>query len=166
MSTKTLEQSSRQFAAIIVLMMVFLLCVLAWEFTGIFRQASAGAVFLLAQTFYWIPAFFYLWALWAIRLTFREIGAGVAFGPAVARGLRRVGLANLIGGGINLLIVPFLKMARADNAQQFELLASLDFDDALMWAYLMLVLLGISLLLLSRLITRAARYESESKEFF
>jgi hypothetical protein len=172
---KELERSSRRFATTTAVFAGLLLAVLAWEWSEVLREPSPGGRgFLLVQALYWTPAPFYLWALWAIRRTFRDIAAGAAFSPAVARGLRHLGLANVLGGALSLVMVPILKLARrGDHVAAMERLASIDFDDALMWTYLMLVFLGISLLLLSRLITRAVAFrarnealERELKEFF
>jgi hypothetical protein len=160
-----LERSSRRFATTTAVLGGLLLAVLAWEWSEVFREpSSAERGFLLVQALYWSPAPFYLWALWALRRTFRDVAAGAAFTPAVARALRRLGLANVVGGSLGLFMVPILKLARRGaHVAAMERLASIDFDDVLMWTYLMLIFMGITLLLLSRLMTRAVAFRARNE---
>jgi hypothetical protein len=104
----------------------------------------------------WLPVPFYLYALWAIRGVFRSLAAGGTFGPAIAAGCTRAGFALAIGGTLSAVGVP--NVMRVLHGQGGILV----FDVA----YLAVGVVGLALILLGRLLGRAASLEEELGGFF
>ena len=52
-----------------------------------------------------LPAFAYLWALWSVARALGDLGAGRTFHPTLARALRHVGAAVLVGSLIRVFAV-------------------------------------------------------------
>jgi hypothetical protein len=104
----------------------------------------------------WMPVPFYLYALWAIRGAFRGFAAGGTFGPAIAAGCTRAGFALAIGGTLSAVGVP--NVMRVLHGQGSVLV----FDVA----YLAVGVVGLAMILLGRLLSRAAAIEDELGGFF
>jgi Protein of unknown function (DUF2975) len=111
----------------------------------------------------WIPAFFYLYALWAIGRSFGAFARGGLFGAAMAKGCRRAGVALAIGAAASAVGVPNLMRLLA---QQGLILGSgrrfgsiMIFDTA----YLAVGVVGIALFLLGGLLERAAEVQQEAQ---
>ena len=102
----------------------------------------------------WLPSIFYLYSLWAIRSGFRAFAAGGVFGPAIADGCTRAGLALAIGATLSAVGVPNLFRLISGSG------AVLHFDPA----YLAVGVVGLALLLLGRLLRRAAALQRETAE--
>lgn len=104
----------------------------------------------------WLPVPCYLYALWAIRGGFRDFAAGGTFGPAIAQGCTRAGWALALGAALSAVGVP--------NAMRlvYGQGGLLQFDVA----YLAVGVVGLALILLGRLLARAARLEEELGGFF
>ena len=100
----------------------------------------------------WLPVPFYLYALWAIRGAFRSFALGGTFGPAIASGCTRAGFALAAGATLSALVVPNL-MRLVHGRGGF-----LTFDVA----YLAVGVVGLALILLGRLLARAAEVQSEA----
>lgn len=114
---------------------------------------SANGLVALAFT---LPALAYLYGLWTLGGTFRVLGEGSLFSPALSSGLRRVGLALSAGGLVSLTVMPnLLRLAGHASGAFFN------FDTGAM----ALVLTGGALYLLGAVIDRAARQEALMKEF-
>jgi len=111
----------------------------------------------------WLPALFYLWGLWAIRRVFRDVARGAMFGAAVGGGLHHLGWALIAGSAASAVAVPNLLRWSIEiglisgRTRPFE--GMLHFDVA----YIILAALGGVILLLARLINRAADYKIESE---
>jgi len=171
-STEQIQRRSRQFATATVLLGLVIVVAFLVTMGSAFRAPAVDQPELqVMYAVYWLPSLFYLWALVAIRRTFLDIGAGALFGPAVARGLRRVGWALLIGGTVNLIVIRVIQnsyLPRGFSTGETHLFRGLNFDPA----YVMLILIGLALLLLGRLLkaaadhsARAERLEAELDEF-
>ena len=104
----------------------------------------------------WMPVPFYLYALWAIRGAFRGFATGGTFGPAIAAGCTRAGFALAIGGTLSAVGVP--NVMRVLHGQGSVLV----FDVA----YLAVGVVGLAMILLGRLLSRAAAIEDELGGFF
>jgi hypothetical protein len=167
-----IQRSGRQFAFITGLLALVIFAALAVSMGVAFSAPPADRPALpLLYAVYWFPSLFYVWALIAIRRTFRDIGRGALFGPSIARGLRHVGWALLIGGAVNSFIIGVVHnsyVPQGFSTGDTHAFRGLSFDPA----YIMLVLIGLALLLLARLIkaaaderSRADRLESELGEF-
>jgi len=115
-------------------------------------------------TLHWVPSIFYLYALWAIRSAFRDFAVGGVFGPAIAEGCARAGLALAIGATLSAVGIPnLMRLIRGGSGSILHL-------DV---AYLAVGVVGLALLLLGRLLRRAADLQreaaalrSELSEFF
>jgi hypothetical protein len=108
---------------------------------------------------YWFPSLFYLWVLVAVRRTFADVAKGALFGPAVARGLRHLGWALIVGGILNTALAPLLQTARLPSGFADGRTLIFGFDSA----YLVLSLVGAAVLLLARLIRTAADYQAKNE---
>lgn len=110
----------------------------------------------------WSPSFFYLYSLWAIRSAFSSFAQGGVFGPAVARGCTRAGIALAAGGTMSAVGVPnivrLLPAPQLPAGQLQHIGAVLHFDTA----YLAVGVVGLALILLGRLLGRAAELQSET----
>ena len=134
------------------------------------RGAASGALpggaveAAVKSLIYWLPGFLHLWGLWSIWRVFRNIAKGDLFGPVIGKGLAHLGLAVAAGGAASALAVPNLLRwsieAGLVSGRTAPFQGVLHFD----MAYLMLVLLGGAILLLGRLIGRAAEYQSDSEK--
>lgn len=104
----------------------------------------------------WMPVPFYLYALWAIRGGFRSFADGGTFGPAIASGCTRAGFALAIGATLSAVGVPNAMWLIHGRG------GVLVFDVA----YLAVGVVGLALILLGRLLGRAAAIEDELGSFF
>ena len=144
--------------------------VATFVYVPVFRPEDVPELLIL-YALYWLPTLFYAWGLGAISLIFVDIGKGALFGPAVGRGLRRLGAALIGGGAINLVTILLLHNASLPAGLSdgtTRPFSGLEFDPA----YLVLILVGFALLLLAQLLqlaetyrARAAELEAELDEF-
>ena len=129
--------------------------------TGGGRGGQAGSV-AWRLGIYWSPTLFYLYALWSIRRAFGAFGKGGVFGPAMAAGCTHAGWALAVGAGFSAVGVP--NLMRALHAAGLiegglgRFGAVLQFDTA----YLAVGVVGLALVLLGRLLGRAAELQSEA----
>ena len=159
-----LQRRSRRLAVITAAMAAGLLAgiVSTIAYVAIYRPDDMPELLIL-YGLYWFPSLFYAWGLAAVSLIFVEIGKGALFGPAVGRGMRRLGAALIGGGAINLITILLLHNARLPEGfsdgttQPF---AGLEFDPA----YLVLILVGLALVLLAQLLQLAETYRAKATE--
>lgn len=111
----------------------------------------------------WFPAFFYLYALWAIGRSFGAFARGALFGAEMARGCRRAGIALAIGAAISAIGVSNALRLLAQHGlvpgSERRFAPLLIFDTA----YLAVGVVGIALFLLGGLIDRAAEVQQEAQ---
>ena len=103
----------------------------------------------------WLPAVFYLWALWSICDLFRALAKGEAGFMPMVQVLARVGWGLLLGAATALVITP--------------LLVTLSADERLRGAFalfnvpaLTLMIVGLGLIVLSHMMRRAQALEAET----
>lgn len=112
----------------------------------------------------WFPAFFYLYALWAIGRSFGAFARGGLFGSAMAKGCRRAGVALAVGATASAVGVPNAVRLLAQQglvpAQHRGFGSILIFDTA----YLAVGVVGIALFLLGQLLERAAEVQQEAQD--
>lgn len=167
-----IQRRGRQFASVTALLALVIIGAFSLSMGSAFTAPPADRTGLAAlYAVYWVPSLFYLWALMALRRTFGDIGRGALFGSTVARGLRHVGWALLIGGIVNSIIIRIVQnsyLPGGFSTGETHAFRGLSFDPA----YVMLVLIGLALLLLAKLIKAAAeqaeradRLEAELGEF-
>ena len=167
-----LQRRSRRFALVTAAMAAALLAsiVVTFAYVALFRPQDVPELLIL-YALYWFPALFYAWGLAAVSLIFVDIGKGALFGPAVGRGLRRLGAALIGGGAVNLVTILLLHNASLPHGLSdgtTKPFAGLEFDPA----YAVLILVGFALVLLAQLLqlaeayrARAAQLEAELDEF-
>ena len=112
---------------------------------------------------FWAPATFYLWALWAIRRALGDVASGRHFHPALARSLRDVGIGLSAGGVTSAVIQPNLMRLMSDAGWGRQIFASYGHFDV---AYVAVGAVGLALVLLSRVLHRAAEIQTELDEIF
>lgn len=112
---------------------------------------------------FWAPAAFYLWALWAIRRALDNVAAGRYFHPTLARSLRDVGIGLGAGGATSAVIQPNLMRLMSDAGWGRQIFASYGHFDV---AYVAVGAVGLALVLLSRVLHRAAEIQAELDEIF
>lgn len=159
-----LQRRSRLFALITAVMAVALLTAIIFTFAyvAIFRPGDVPELLIL-YGLYWFPTLFYAWGLVAVSLIFVDIGKGALFGPAVGRGLRRLGAALIAGGAVNLIIIRVLHNAQVPHGFSdgtTRPFSGLEFDPA----YLVLILVGFALVLLAQLLQLAEAYRARATE--
>lgn len=117
---------------------------------------------LLRAAVVWSPSIFHLYALWAVRSAFRDFAIGGIFGPAIATGCTRAGVALAIGATLSAVGVPnLMRILHAQNLADrspAESTGVLIFDTA----YLAVGVVGLALVLLGRLLRRAVEIQSEA----
>ena len=117
---------------------------------------------LIRAAVLWSPALFYLYALWAIRSAFHDFASGGVFGPAIAGGCTKAGYALAIGATLSAVGVPNVMRTLYEHGlierppSMFR--SVLIFDTA----YLAVGVVGLALVLLGRLLQRAAEIQSEA----
>lgn len=111
----------------------------------------------------WAPAAFYLWALLTVRRALGDIASGRYFHPALARALRDVGIGLGTGGLMSAVIQPNLMRLMQDAGWGRQIFASYAHFDV---AYAAVGAVGLALVLLSHVLTRAAEIQAELDEIF
>lgn len=110
----------------------------------------------------WLPAVFYLYALWAIRAAFRGFARGGALGAEMARGCSRAGIALAVGGALSAVGVPnllhWLIAAGLIERVPGQWSGVLVFD----LAYLAVGVVGLALALIGRLMRLAGAVQEEA----
>ena len=162
---KRLRAASRHFAAAAMVMLVLLLIAVAGMVIEQARNpANTRPEIFILRTTYVLPAFFYLWALLALRRTFRDIGSGATFEPAVARGLRQLGWALLGSGVASAFLVPLIAIFILRAGRANGTIPPGGHSGQVDAAHLMLVFVGIAIVLVARLFDMAARYRERKDE--
>lgn len=112
----------------------------------------------------WFPAFFYLYALWAIARSFGAFAQGGLFGAQMAKGCRRAGVALALGATASAVGVPNAMRLLS----QYDVLHGMGqrFGSILIFdaAYLAVGVVGIALFLLGQLLERAAEVQKEAQD--
>ena len=105
---------------------------------------------------YYLPMCLYIWAIWMVRRALHAIAEGEMFATVVPRLLTRVGLALFAGASFTGVGVPLLwKLASGQMlARPFEPSA------------VALGVVGLTLVVLARLLLRASLMQRELGEFF
>ena len=153
------QKQSHLFAHATLALMVILCLGIAICFASALRAPSGDVHELtLLHAFYWFPSLFYLWVLVAVRRTFADIARGAMFGPSIERGLRHLGWGLIGGGFLSTILAPWVRsgplpMSYVDGRTQI-----FGIDDA----DLVLALVGVAVLLVARLLSRAARTHARS----
>lgn len=134
---------------LVVLMIAVSLFVL-WIKVGVMSDARVMRIAIG-----WLPALFYLWALGSIRELFRRLGRGETGFTPMVQVLAQVGWALALGATTALVITP--------------LLVTLGEDERLRGAFalfnvpaLTLIIVGLGLIVLSRMMRRAQAIETEA----
>jgi hypothetical protein len=130
---------------------------------GLGRTEWSTGNYLAYAAANWLPAAFYLYALWAIGRAFGAFGKGGTIGAAMARGCRRAGVALALGGTASAIGVPNILGALLRSgiieASRFGSETVLVFDVA----YLAVGVVGLALFLLGGLLDRAGRVAEEAQ---
>jgi hypothetical protein len=131
---------------------------------GTILQREAVAPHIVFRAVFWVPTFIYLYALWAIGRSFGAFARGGLFGPAVAKGCRRAGVALAVGAGASAVGVPNAIRLLAQHGLVPEPLRR--FGSVLIFdtAYLAVGVVGIALFLLGQLLERAAEVQQEAQD--
>lgn len=162
---KRLRSASRHFAAAALVMTALLLIAVAGMVIEQARNpANARPELLILRTIYVLPALFYFWALLALWRTFRDIGGGATFEPAISRGLRQLGWALLGSGVASAFLVPLIAITILRAARANGTVPPGGHHGHVDAAHLMLVLVGIAILLVARLFAMAAQYRARKDE--
>lgn len=104
-----------------------------------------------------VPPAIYLAALWGVRPAFAAMRDGTLFAPAISAALVRVGMLLSVGAVLDVAVKPgVLALLGAGPGY----LIALDF------ASYAIGTLGLALMLLARLVTRAADNEAELGDMF
>ena len=110
---------------------------------------------ILASTIWWLPAVFYLFAVWSIGRAMGDLAKGRLIQPTLASALRRVGIALGVGGVTSVFLV--LNLMRLVGAARG---GYLHFDVPGMT----LGMIGGALYLLGRVVDQASRVQAELDE--
>ena len=133
-----------------------------YGFTQLERFGMRFWPVLIRALVLWSPTVFYLYSLWAIRGGFQSFAAGGVFGPAIAAGCTRAGVALAIGATLSAVGLPNM-MNVLRNAGLLEGLGP-SFSGVLIFdtAYLAVGVVGLALILLGRLLARAAEIQADA----
>lgn len=123
-----------------------------WLFAA--RGDGAGTRVLLLLVIA-LPAFGYLWALWAVQRALADLARGHLFHATVARAMRQMGAGVLIGALLSVFAVT--NLARWISGGQGSYL---HFD----LSGIVLGVVGSALILLSRLVDQARALQAELDE--
>lgn len=164
-----LHARSRWLRAAVTVLVMLLVMVAALTFVLGLRSGSVSVVrgswFEITTSWlvFWAPAAFYLWALWAIRRALGAVASGRYFHPALARSLRDVGIGLGAGGATSAIIQPNVMRLMSDAGWGRQAFASYGHFDV---AYAAVGAVGLALVLLSRVLHRAAEIQAELDEIF
>jgi hypothetical protein len=102
-----------------------------------------------------LPAIGYLWALWSVQRALGDLAAGRIFHPTLARALRHVGIAVLVGSLLKVFVVINLTRLLLDVRGSY-----LYFD----LSAVVLGVVGAALVLLARVVDEARLVQAELDE--
>ena len=102
-----------------------------------------------------LPSISYLWALWSVQRALGDLGAGRIFHPTLARALRHIGAAVLVGSLLRVFAVTNLTRLVLEVRGSY-----LWFDVAT----IVLGVVGAALLLLARVVDEARLVQAELDE--
>jgi hypothetical protein len=162
-----LQARARTFARLLrALAVATMLVILVPSLIGLFRAYNFGLsvpAILVRAAALWAPAVAYLYAVLAIGRAFGAMGAGALFGESVATGLRRAGIALMIGSVLSAIVSPTALHMIDERGPHIR-------PDL---AYLAIGIVGVALLLLAGIVGKAADLqkrkdllESELEGFF
>lgn len=145
---------TRPKVAAAAIMLVFVLLLAAFAI-GIWAVSRGGSgVSLLLMTFLPIP--FYLWAIWTARRAILLIGHGGPIYDVLSSMLARIGAALLIGGLVRVFVVSWgIRLVRGGGPYGA-------FDPAA----ITVGVVGITLMIVARLVADAGAMRAELDEFF
>lgn len=141
--------------ATLLVLGVFVVLLLALAMAELSGQASWHALldFLLART----PMLFYLWALWAVQRALQKLAQGQLFHLTLARALRQVGVAVLLGALFNVFALSnLMRMLHGGHGGYAT------FDPSGM----VLGVVGAALIMLAQVIDQARKLQRELEEIF
>lgn len=143
-------------AVSVVLLLTALL--LGWSLVSVVVWVSAGAAnaghphALALALVQMAPALCYLWALWAVSRGFARLADGAVFQLTVARALRHIGYAVIVGALLRIFAVTNLTRMIMHGHGGF---AWFDLSG------IVLAVVGVALVLLAQLIDRARDLQQE-----
>lgn len=154
-----LRRNSYIFARVTLVLIVILCFGIAICFASALR-APAGDLHALTllHALYWFPSLFYLWVLLAIRRAFLDIAGGTPFGVSIKRGLRHLGWCLVAGGVLSTILSPWVRSSPMPSGYVDGRTQVFGIDDA----GLVLALVGVAVLLVSRLLSIASRSHARS----
>lgn len=142
----------RRLAGFILFLIVLVLIVEA----AVAVRAGMPAALVARWLSYRLPMLFYLWAIWTMRQAFGRIADGELFDRVLPALLGRLGFALAGGAFATVLVSPLLEWA----VRGFHRGPYASFDPAA----ITLGLVGLLLVVLSRLFSRAAAMQRELDE--
>ncbi|HEY8591499.1 MAG TPA: hypothetical protein VIL42_01395 [Sphingomicrobium sp.] len=161
-----LRRQSRWFAQLTLTLLVLTALVIvvptAIGLAVLERRGGPSMQLLAWSLLTWAPSVFYLYGLAAIRGAFASFAAGGVFGPAIASGCTRAGAAVAAGATMSAVGVPnlyrILDLRGMPGGSMQHVGSVLHFDTA----YLAVGVVGLALILLGRLLARAAELQGEA----
>jgi hypothetical protein len=135
----------------ILLVFVLLCMVLAIEVIAVATRTYPHPLLLVDA----LPVPFFLWAIWSIRRAVVLVGQGAALNVLLSRMLERVGVALLLGGLASVFAVPIVRRLLSEAGSYLRY-------DA---AAITLGVLGVGLMILSRVIADAEALRADLDEF-
>ncbi|WP_052216149.1 hypothetical protein [Sphingomonas sp. ERG5] len=106
----------------------------------------------------WSPALFYLWALWTLRGIFGALArGGISFQPIITSALAKVGWALLLGALASLVMGPIQLSVLEHHVTGWFATFNVP--------VLTLGVVGLALIVLARMLRRAARIEAVLGDF-
>jgi hypothetical protein len=124
------------------------------------RHNGAEGTSLLRLAIRWLPGFFYLYALLAVRGAFLSFARGGFLGSSVAVGCARAGWALAFGGALSALGISNLSwlLHQTGLLEKRGWVGFMVFDVS----YLAVGVVGLALVLLARLLNRAGELQTEA----
>jgi hypothetical protein len=156
------RRQSRWLARVTIVLLVLTALVI------IIPPVRSAAVFAADDRLLWrliafnMPAVFYLYALWAIRRGFLAFSDGGRLGAALAAGCRISGASLVVGALASSVAVPnaLALIDRIYPPPEGRPWSSVLMADV---AYLAIGVIGLALILLSRLLDQAARTQADAE---
>lgn len=145
---------TRPKVAAAAILMVFLLLLAAFA-VGVWAATGGGSgLSLLMMTF--LPVPFYLWAIWTARRAILLIGSGGGLHDILSSMLTGIGAALLAGGLVRVLVVPLgIRLVTGHGSYAV-------FDPAA----ITVGVVGVTLMIVARLVSEAGVMRAELDEFF
>ena len=151
------QQLNRILALATALVIAVILLIMVLYVYVIVSRGLTDPDVLLRLGLSWLPALFYLWALWTLRGLFRGLAeSGLTLRHGLSAALSRIGLALICGAVATIVTAPVVALlTKPHHLGMFAL------SDA---PALALAMIGVALMVLARVLVQAIKLQGDAHQ--